>query len=309
MTVPFHLLRRAALGLAGAFMLAVQAVALDTDYSLYGDTLLWRLDPPDGGAPSYMVGTMHMVEEALQPSIDRALQRMHEAGALVVETDMTAAGQTEFMQAMMLPPEEGRALPDVIGEALFARLVATAAPTGVPDSVLRGMRPWGAALLISVPAEQVRRMGAGGIPFDMQLYNAAMVSSMPVAILEPIAEQIAAMGGYPEEDQVDMLTTMLDLHPQVDERTARTVALYAADDLAGLAALTAESFDVGDEVATQKALDTMVNDRNARMAERLVPLLDARAYLVAIGAMHLPGKEGVLNLLAERGWTITHGSE
>jgi uncharacterized protein len=295
--------RRALLAVVAGLVFTTPAAAAGSDLSLNGETLLWRLDPPGGGAPSYMVGTIHIVDERLQPSIDRALVRLEEAGALVVEVDISDAAQLDVMQAMLLT--DGRALPDIIGEDQFARLAEIGAAYQLPAFFLRQLAPWGAALMISVPADQIEKMAAGAPVFDQSLVDAAQLRGLPVETLETVQEQIAAFAGHPEADQVTMLDQALDLHPQLGAMVAEMIDRYLEDDLAGLTAVALREMETGDVGLNQRVLDLLITERNQRMAERVLPLIESRPHLVAIGAMHLPGETGVLNLLAERGWTVT----
>lgn len=57
-------------------------------------------------------------------------------------------------------------------------------------------------------------------------------------------------------------------------------------------------------VAAEAFRERLIDDRNHRMAERLIPLLDRRLF-VAVGAGHLPGEQGILRLLEQRGFTAT----
>lgn len=288
---------------AGLALAAPAAAETPDDFSLYSETLMWRLEPPAGGAPSFMVGTVHMVDERLQPSLDRALARLHEAGALVVEVELADAAQSGMMAAMLLP--EGRALTDLIGEDRFARLAAIVADYGIPAVFLEKMAPWGAAMTISIPAEQLQKMAAGIPVFDQTLVLAADDAGLPVETLESIEEQVAALSGAPEADQVEMLNNAIDMHDELTGLVATMVELYIADDLRGLAELLVLEMDLGDDAMTERAFEALVTERNHRMAERVAPLLAERPHLVAIGAMHLPGEDGVLSLLARQGWTVT----
>ncbi|MGH8120685.1 MAG: TraB/GumN family protein, partial [Gammaproteobacteria bacterium] len=49
----------------------------------------------------------------------------------------------------------------------------------------------------------------------------------------------------------------------------------------------------------------LLTDRNRVMVERMQPILDAGNAFIAIGAMHLPGADGVLSLLAREGYRIS----
>ena len=299
--------RRMLLGLAAglAFTISpatISPVGAEADLALHGETLMWRLIPADGGAPSYLVGTIHIADDRLRPAIDRGVERLEETGALVVEVDISDAAQLDVMQAMIL--SDGRSLPDLIGEDQYARLIAIGEAYGMPDFFLRQLAPWGAALMISVPAEQMERIMAGAPVLDQSLVNAAETRRLPVETLETIEEQVAAFAGHPEADQVTMLGQALDMHPQLDGLVEEMLERYLADDLAKLAAIALREMETGDAALNQRVLDALIVERNHRMADRVIPLIEARPHLIAIGALHLPGPEGVLNLLAQRGWTV-----
>ena len=48
----------------------------------------------------------------------------------------------------------------------------------------------------------------------------------------------------------------------------------------------------------------LIIDRNHRMADRMVPLMEAQSTFVGVGALHLPGEEGVINLLRKKGYSV-----
>jgi uncharacterized protein YbaP (TraB family) len=49
----------------------------------------------------------------------------------------------------------------------------------------------------------------------------------------------------------------------------------------------------------------VILDRNKVMAERAAPILDSGNVFMAVGALHLPGKDGVIELLRQQGFTVT----
>jgi uncharacterized protein YbaP (TraB family) len=299
----FDVIRRTILTLAAGLPLAAPAAAATPDFSLNGETLAWRLEPPGGGAPSYLVGTIHAVDDRLRPAIDRATGLLEEAGALVVEVELGDGAQLDLINAMLL--RDGRTLPGIIGDDLFRQLVAIGRNYDLPAEFLGNLAPWGAALMISIPVEQTERMASGTPVFDQALIDRADAAGLPVATLETVEEQIAAFAGHPEPDQIAMLVQAVEMYPRLDEMVEEMIARYVEDDLAALAEVALREMQTGDEGLNQRVLDLLIVERNRRMAERLLPLIEARPYLVAIGALHLPGEEGVLNLLARQGWTVT----
>ncbi len=272
------------------------------DHQVYGDTLIWRLTPPDGGPASHIVGTMHVPDERLEPILQRALAQLDGADMLIVEADVTGEAQMAIAAQMMMT--DGSQLADLIGQQLYDRLVEIGAAYGMPSFFLRTLKPWGAAMLISVPPEQMTRMAAGEEVFDQRLISAAQAQGTPVLYLEDIQEQIDAFSDYSLDQQVAMLDFAIRLYPQLDGMFARMMELYVSDDLAGLAYFALEEMTVDDPALSDAISENLIYQRNANMAERIAEMSAGQAALVGIGALHLPGERGVLNLLAAEGWTV-----
>ena len=79
--------------------------------------------------------------------------------------------------------------------------------------------------------------------------------------------------------------------------------LYLERDLKGLSVF-GQRHAFEDNSLYERVTERLLTDRNRLMVERMLPLLDAGDAFVAVGAMHLPGADGLLALLAERGYQI-----
>ena len=55
----------------------------------------------------------------------------------------------------------------------------------------------------------------------------------------------------------------------------------------------------------KKLMHQLIDQRNARMVTRMEPFLKRGQAFIAIGALHLPGEVGVLNLLAKQGYRVS----
>jgi len=75
-------------------------------------------------------------------------------------------------------------------------------------------------------------------------------------------------------------------------------------DLAMLMAINTAAMQTGDQKLAAEFQDRLIVRRNQLMAERMQPYLQEGNVFVAVGALHLPGEAGLLNLLEQRGYTV-----
>jgi uncharacterized protein len=123
--------------------------------------------------------------------------------------------------------------------------------------------------------------------------------------LETIQEQLALFDSMPEVDQVTLLKDALDRFPELDALHAELLAVYRQRDLDGLLAINKASMQTGDVRFACEFQRRVIDERNHRMAERMQPYLQQGKAFVAVGALHLPGDEGLLNLLEQQGYTVS----
>ena len=84
-------------------------------------------------------------------------------------------------------------------------------------------------------------------------------------------------------------------------QSSKLVEAYLAQDLSQLEAIITDPEIGGDDA---EAMDALIYDRNRSWAEKLVTMMPERSCLVCVGAGHLPGNQGLLQLLRDRGYTV-----
>ncbi|HEY7689836.1 MAG TPA: TraB/GumN family protein [Dongiaceae bacterium] len=269
---------------------------------LYNDARFWRVER-EGTAPSFILGTMHVTDPAvtmLPPEVEQAFDG---AQALAVELTMDPTTQATLARAMMTsdPAWMDRRLDD-----RQRKLLADAA--GHYDlnvNQLRLLEPWAVATMFSFPPSELQRQISGEQPLDMRLMDRAEAAGKRLIALEQVEEQIDAFTGYSDQEQIDMLTRTLEGVPVIEREFNRLKDAYLEGDLAGVSAIADEGFAQLEPGLAGRLRKQLIDDRNRHMASRLEPLLNAGGLFAAVGALHLPGEDGVLNLLAQRGYRIT----
>ena len=279
------------LAMALFFLLAAMTQA-DTDRS-HG--LLWEISKA-GQVPSHLFGTIHSEDPGVVALPAPVKQAFDASDSVVVEMLMDTEAMMYSSTAMLML--DGRSLSDVLGMPLYKQVAAAIASRGIPELVLNRMKPWAAAVTLSTPALET------GQVLDLVLYQEALQQEKAVHGLETIQEQLDLFDSMPESDQVTLLRDAVDNLPELDAMNAELLATYKQRDLAGLMAINEASMQTGDQRLAQDFQQRVIEDRNHRMAERMQPYLRQGRAFVAVGALHLPGEEGLLNLLEQQGYTV-----
>jgi uncharacterized protein YbaP (TraB family) len=271
----------------------------------FDNGVLWRLDPPGGGRPSYLLGTIHI-------SDPRVLDLPVAARLALAASDVAVFELIAEPGAGALPMAsafygEGRDLETALGPRLWEDVVAVGRGYGMTPTLLRRLEPWVLVLFFSIPVDEMRAVMAGATVLDTMLQDLAREQGKSLIALETADEQIAAFEALSEADQIALLRAIVEDKAEQDEAFHAMVELYLAGDLAGIAAV-AEGSATDEEAALLDRFMTRIKvERDARMFERLQPLLPGGGLFIAVGALHLTGESGLLARFARAGWTVTRG--
>jgi len=274
------------------FFLLAAITHADTDRS-HG--LLWEISKT-GQVPSHLFGTIHSEDPEVVDLPAPVRQVFDAANSVVLEMLMDNEAMMYSSTAMLML--DGRSLSDVLGMPLYKQVAEAIASRGIPELVLNRMKPWAVAVTLSTPVLET------GQVLDLVLYQDALQQLKAVYGLETIREQLDLFDAMPESDQVTLLKDAIDNLPELDAMNADLLAVYKQRDLDGLLAINETSMQTGDQRLAKDFQQRVIIDRNHRMAERMQPYLQQGKAFVAVGALHLPGEEGLLNLLEQQGYTV-----
>jgi len=277
-------------------LLFVWVLALPVLAEAFDQGLLWRVEARGGGA-DYVFGTIHSEDPQVLDFPTEVTEAFAASDRFVMELEPDLAGLSQVSSAMMF--SDGGDLEQVLGGDLFRRTTAALGRRGIPAATARQMRPWAALLTLNMPEPKT------GLVMDMILYLQAAEQGKAVHGLESPEEQISVFAELPMPMQVDLLRETLANEGLFEEIYQGLVEAYLARDLDRMQALYTQSMATSDEDARKLIGARLVTDRNHRMVERMLPSLEKARAFVAIGALHLPGPEGILHLLEEQGYRIT----
>jgi uncharacterized protein YbaP (TraB family) len=278
--------------LAVLFCQAIVA-ALPSSGPVHG--LLWEIGSPDS-SPSYLFGTIHSEDPGvigLAPTVERAFAGCRQ---VILEVNLDADAMVAGSMAMLLT--DGRRLSEIVGKPLFEQTATALRTRGIPDAVTEHMKPWAAATALSMPVPETGRV------LDVVLFQRAQQAGKPLHGLETIAEQLEVFDGLPLEDQVGLLRDAVEQVTGLDAMLAELLAAYKRQDLAAMIAINEAAMATGDQRLAGEFQRRLIVDRNHRMAKRMEPWLQQGGAFVAVGALHLPGEQGLVSLLRQRGYSV-----
>jgi uncharacterized protein YbaP (TraB family) len=201
----------------------------------------------------------------------------------------------------------GKSLADQLSESELKRLRETLRKRGIPAENAHLLRPWFAWSAFAIPECEKRRVAAGSAFLDQRLGEEARKRGQPVIGLETIGSQINVLAGMPEAAQLDLLRTSLAFLDNQENLFEVLIRLYLARDLGAIMpfnAKFAEKLGVDPALFVPTERD-LVEKRNITMRNAALPLLQEGNAFIAVGALHLPGKGGLVELFRAAGYTVT----
>lgn len=258
--------------------------------------LLWHISAP-GLAPSYLFGTMHSTDPritALPKSLTDSFDR---SSSFSMELIFTGAGIVRMAEIMFYGQNNN--LKDVIGEELYENTRSVMKKAGISTQDLNKKKPWAIIMALGTPRENQ------GIMFlDLKLQHRATMQLKPTYGLETMDEQLQVFDGLPVQDQVQLLREALKYQSHNAKQMDQMMEAYLNRDLAALAAIS-DQYQSRAGSAYDKLMDRLLTRRNHRMLERMQPRLKEGSAFIAVGALHLPGREGLLTLLENNGYRVS----
>ena len=178
----------------------------------------------------------------------------------------------------------------------------------MPYSAVFKMKPWILTSMVALPTCELSRKAQGKPFLDMKLAKDGLAAGKEVKGVETLAEQMEVVASLPMEFHVKSLVGMVKYPDYTADMMETTLQLYLQGDIGLVFPATAyfapekDMSDFKDMALFEEKLITM---RNHHMADRGEPILAKGNVFMAVGALHLVGDEGVVELLRKKGYTVT----
>jgi uncharacterized protein YbaP (TraB family) len=248
----------------------------------------------------YLFGSLHMLppNEVLPAEVETAYK---DSKKLVMEIDLDDMRPEASLQLMMelgmLPA--GQSLGQQISAADATKLEAVTKEIGVPAGMLQPYRPWLAAVMLT--QLQLRKLGFdpdSGV--EQRFVAKAKADRKEIVGLESLGEQLHLLADLPPKLQTQFLRQTLEEAGKAEKEIGSMLKAWRTGDSAGLEALVLKGVKDFPELYRPLTID-----RNKKWLGKVEALLAVgENQMVIVGALHLVGKDGLVELLKSKGYKV-----
>lgn len=289
-------MKKLILGIIGAAMCAASGQA----------QLLWKVIPANGGECSYVLGTHHLAPSGMIDSVRGLRDAIGGVERVYGELDMSVmnAPETQMVVVKALQAPADSTLGAVLTKEQYDSVgVIIKKYFGAMASIdqMQALKPAAVATQLALAQNMMAVPGFNPMEqFDMTVQTAARGAGKEVKGLETLEFQMNLLYGDPVSEQAEALMKSIRNEEEGIEMSRRLAKAYLSGDLDGMMVLSLDPELGMDEEAAQK----LIYDRNSAWADELEGVIPGKRVLVAVGAGHLPGAKGLLQLLKNKGFKI-----
>ena len=260
-----------------------------------------------GAQTSLLFGTIHVGRPEFYPLPASRLSRLSTLDALVLEadiTDATRAINATQKFAMYADGEDG--LDKRLSPDLLKRVEAVLARNQLDPAPMMRMKPWMLGTVLTL-FEAAQAGYVPGLAAEAYLTRMAKSGNRPILEFEGIEQQFSLFENAAWSTQLAFLEDSLKaVESNAARREINRIAqAWETADRPALERLLSE-MRAQTSVGARFTVDTVLLGRHDAMVRRIESLMaDGRKYVFAVGALHLVGPRGLVEMLKARGYTVT----
>ena len=263
------------------------------------NTLLWKISGNGLSKPSYLYGTIHMIcasDAIMSENLSKAITSADE-----VYFELDLDNIVEMLQAVSKMKMNGdTTLKDLLEQNDYELVKAyfDSIPTEIPFAMLETFKP-----ILTVPIIQEKSLDCETMTtMEQFIMEKAKKSDKRIRGLETMAYQAGVLDSIPYKLQAEQLLDYVrkSRRKETDDSELREMMeAYKAQDLNKL-----EQLMLKNDMGVANFTEILLYRRNRNWVESLKSILQEKSVLIAVGAGHLPGEEGMINLLKKAGYVV-----
>ena len=281
-----------------SFAVLVCGLLLGTSQTL-ADTSVWSVRSGDNIL--YLGGTVHLLRPGDYPLPSEFEEAYQASSELIFETDIGSMNDLSVQAQMLqqLTYSDERSLRTVLSDEAYTALAAYTATAGLPIAMLEKFKP---GLLISTLQILVfQSMGFTPQGVDAFFHTRALGDGKAEGQLETVQEQIGFISAMGEGNESEFILLSLKDFEETGDVMESMIGVWRSGNAAGLSELFVEDM----KAEAPELYDSLLYQRNLKWIPQIDRMLqDADTEFVLVGAAHIVGENGLLDLLAQKGYEI-----
>ena len=267
-------------------------------------TSLWKVTGDDSGPSIYLAGSIHILSEddhPLHPAFEAAYRAVDDL-VLEIATNEDPGSDTLALEKGMYG--KGRKISDDLSPQMYAELGKYLKGVGLPPTAMDGFRPWMASMTISI-TEIMKMGGRPELGVDTFFEERAVKDGKTVRGLETTEFQIGLFAKLDKEEQEKMLGSTLKDMATVETDFPKMVKAWRQGDDATVEQMIDDSMSGSPQFRKE-----LLDNRNENWAKKIKEYIKGdKDIMVIVGAAHLVGEKGLIELLKVSGLRVERWSE
>lgn len=261
---------------------------------------LWKVKSEDNTV--YVLGSLHMMKQEDYPLNKNIEDAFSKCEVLAVEANINDISQFDIktlMESAFYP--DGETIEDHVSQETYEIIKSETERLGLPILFVNRQKPWFLALTLT--STELLKIGFNpSYGIDMHFINKAN-GQKKVIELESLDYQFNLLSNLSDDEQESLLLyTFKDLHILEKELLVLTSA-WKSGDVKTVESIMIKSFSENGGMFS--FYEKLINKRNRNMVSKIEEYLeDDKPYFVIIGAGHLVGKKGIIELLKDKGYAV-----
>jgi len=260
------------------------------------NTLLWQVSGKDLKNPSYIFGTFHLLCKDDIKFSEQLKSSLKFSDEVYMEMDMDDPS-TMLSGLLYMNMKGGKKLKDLYTADEYKKVESYFSDSlGIPMMMLQSIKPY--FLVAMLYPKMMSCQTASGV--EEELMTIAKENKKEIKGLETMQFQASVFDSIPYEWQAKELLKNIDSFSFYKNEFDTMLLAYKNQQLSAMENSLGKS-----EFGSDKYEDILLTRRNINWVDQLKSIMKKESVFVAVGAGHLVGEKGLLNLLRKEGYTIT----
>jgi uncharacterized protein len=280
----------------GKILAGLLVLVANLNTSAQEKSLLWQVSGNGLKKPSYIFGTIHMICKDDYFWTDAMKQSFAKSDKVCLEMDMDDMNVMMSVTSGMMD-KTGKKLSDYFTADQYKRLSKYVKDSlGMEISMFEMMKPVVLQTLMASRGTYCE----DAVSYEEHIMKSAQEASKEILGLESPEDQLKVLESIPVDSVIKSVMEAVGAGGANEEREeyAQLVSTYKAQDIAGLHKMIVASGEFGGET------DVFIDDRNKKWIGPMKGMMNKSSVFFAVGAGHLSGQNGVINLLKNSGYKV-----